>query len=91
MYFDDFIAQQIMKTNDSSPSHYVGARQPIRRLLRTLWSGIRQVGWGIDAFSSVRHGIDVPPDHGARNRPTSSRPRCARAVCAIAPRAAAGG
>ena len=72
MYFDDFIAQQIMKTNDPSPWHDVGARQPIRHLLRTLWSGIRRVAWGIDAFSRVSHGIDVPPDHGARNRPTSS-------------------
>jgi hypothetical protein len=69
MYVDDFIAQQIMKTNDPSPSHHVGAQQPIRRLLRTLWSGVRQVAWGIDAFSRVRHGIDVPPDHGARSRP----------------------
>ncbi|TDC80598.1 hypothetical protein E1193_17305 [Micromonospora sp. KC606] len=71
MYFDDFIAQQFMKTNDSSSSHYVGAQQPIRRLLGTLWGGIRQVAWGIDAFSRVRHGIDVPPDHGARSQPPS--------------------
>jgi hypothetical protein len=72
MYFDDFIAQQIMQTSDaSSSSHYVGAQQPIPHLLRTLWSGVRQVACGIDAFSSVRHGIDVPPDHGARSRPRS--------------------
>ncbi len=58
MYFDDFI----------------GAQQPIRRLLRTLWSGLRQFAWGIDAFSSVRHGLDVPPDHRARNR-FASTPR----------------
>jgi hypothetical protein len=69
MYFDDFIAEQIDKTNRSPSSHHVGGQQPIRRLLRTLWSGVRQVAWGIDAFSSVRHGIEVPPDHGARSRP----------------------
>jgi hypothetical protein len=71
MYFDDFIARQIMQTDDSSSSHYVGAQQPIPHLLHTLWSGVRQVAWGIDAFASVRHGIDVPPDHGARSRPPS--------------------
>jgi len=69
MHFDDFIAQQVMKINDPSHSHDVGAQQPIRRLLRTLWSGVRKVAWGIDAFSRVSHGIDVPPDHGARSRP----------------------
>ncbi len=68
MYLDDLIAQQTMKTNNPSSSPCVGAQQPIRRMLRTLWSGLRQVAWGIDASSSVRHGIDVPPDHGARNR-----------------------
>lgn len=73
MYFDDFIAQQIVKTNGSRPSRYAGARRPIRGLLGTLWSGIRQVAWGIDAFSSVRHGIDVAPDHGARSQPSSAR------------------
>ncbi|GAA5118152.1 hypothetical protein [Haloechinothrix salitolerans] len=71
MYFDDFIAEQILKNNGSSSSHDVRAKQPIRRLLRALWRGARQFAWGIDAFSSVRHGIDVPPDHGARNRPPS--------------------
>ncbi|MBA0127805.1 hypothetical protein H0B56_19845 [Haloechinothrix sp. YIM 98757] len=71
MYFDDFIADQTLKTNDSSSSHDVRAQQPIRRLLHTLWSGARQVAWGIDAFSSVRHGIDVPPDHDARSRRAS--------------------
>lgn len=74
MYFDDFIAQQILKTNDSPSSRHGGARQPIRRLLRTLWSRARQFAWGIDAFASVRHGIDVPADHGARSRPPSPRP-----------------
>jgi hypothetical protein len=69
MYIDDFIAQQTMKTNDPHASHYVSGEQPIQRLLRTLSSGLRQVAWGIDAFSSVWHGIDVPPDHGARSRP----------------------
>ena len=69
MHFDDFIAQQTLKTNDPSASDVVDARHPLRRLLRTLWSGVRQVAWGIDAFSSVQHGIDVPPDHGARSRP----------------------
>jgi hypothetical protein len=88
MHFDDFTAQQIMKTNDPSSSRDVGAQQHIRRLLSTLWNGVRQGAWGIDAFSRMWHGIDVPPDHGARHRPTSSGPRCARAVCAIAPRAA---
>ncbi|RSM55166.1 hypothetical protein DMH03_33850 [Amycolatopsis sp. WAC 01376] len=69
MYFDDSIAQEIPKTHDPSSSNDVRAQRPIRRLLRALWSGARQVAWGIDAFSSVRHSIDVPPDHGARNRP----------------------
>jgi hypothetical protein len=69
MYFDDFIAQQIMETNDPPFSHHAGAQQPTRHLLGTLWSGIRQVAWGTDAFSSVRHGIDMPPDHGARSQP----------------------
>lgn len=73
MYFDDFIAEQILTTNDSSSSHDVRAQRPIRRLFRTLWSGARLVAWGIDAFSSVRHGIDVPPGHGARSRPPSPR------------------
>ncbi|MDV6013786.1 hypothetical protein [Haloechinothrix sp. LS1_15] len=72
MHFDDFIAQQLLKANDSSSSQHVGAQRPIRRLLRALWSGARQVARGVDAFSSVRHGIDVPPDHGARHRPPSS-------------------
>lgn len=77
MYFHDFIAQQTIKTNDPSPSHDVGAQQPIRHLLRTLWSGLRQVAWGIDASSRLSLGIDVPPDHGARSRPpgTPRHPR----------------
>ena len=91
MHFDDVTAQRIMKTNDPSSSRDVGAQQHIRRLLSTLWNGVRQVAWGIDALSRVWHGIDVPPDHGAGNRPASSRPRCARAARAIAPGAAAGG
>ncbi|EHR51311.1 hypothetical protein SacmaDRAFT_3075 [Saccharomonospora marina XMU15] len=69
MYFDDFIARQILKTDD--PVSRYGARLPIRRLLRTLWSGARGMAWGIDAFSSVWHGIDVPADHGARSRAPS--------------------
>lgn len=68
MYFDDFIAQQVSQTNEATASHR-GAPQPLRRLLRALWSGIRHIAWGIDAFSRVQHGIDVPPDHGARSRP----------------------
>lgn len=72
MYFDDFIAQQTMKTNTPSSARDGGAQRPIRRPLRSLGRGIRQLAWGIDAFSSVRHGIDVPPDHGARNRPRSA-------------------
>jgi hypothetical protein len=77
MSFDNVITQQSMRTHDSSSSHPRGAPQPIRWLLRTLWSGVRQVAWGIDAFSSVRHGIDVPPNHVARSRPPSvpHRPR----------------
>lgn len=75
MHFDYLTTQQIMKTNDPSSSRDVGAQQDIPRLLSTLWNGVRQVAWGIDAYSRVWHGIEVPPDHGARNRPTSSRPR----------------
>jgi len=74
MYFDDFIAQQILKTADSPSSRRGGVQLPIRRLLRTLWRRTRRLAWGIDAFSSVRHGIDVPADHGARRRPPSPRP-----------------
>lgn len=73
MYFDDFTAGQILKTNDPSSSHDVGAQHLIRHLLRALWSGVRQVAWGIDAHSRVWHGIDVPPDHGARNSPSLPR------------------
>jgi hypothetical protein len=69
MYFDDFIAHQVMRTTAPSSSHHAGTPQPTRRLLRGLWSGVRQLAWGIDAGSSVRHGIEVPPDHGARSRP----------------------
>lgn len=69
MYFDDFIAEQLLQPNGSHPTHDRRAQQPIRRLLRTLWNGARKAAWGIDAFSSVQHGIDVPPDHGARHRP----------------------
>ena len=43
----------------------------VRRLLQALWRGVRQVAWGIDAASSIRHGIALPPDHGARRRPVS--------------------
>jgi len=73
MYFDDFIAQQILQTNDSPSSRHSRAEPPFRGLLRSLWRRARQLAWGIDAFSSVRHGIDVPADHGAR-RPSSPRP-----------------
>ncbi len=44
MYFDDFLAQQILRTNPPSPRRHVGAEQPDRRLLRHLWSRARQVG-----------------------------------------------
>lgn len=73
MYFDDFIAQQTMRTDTPIRSRHVGARRPARRTLRSLWRGIRQLAWGIDAFSSVRHGIEVPPEHGARVRPRNAR------------------
>ncbi|MPY83746.1 MAG: hypothetical protein GEV00_10585 [Actinophytocola sp.] len=73
MYFDDFIAHQILQTDDSPSSRLAGAQPPDRGLLRSLWRRARQLAWGIDAFSSVRHGIDVPADHGARSRPPSPR------------------
>jgi hypothetical protein len=73
MHLDDLIAQETMKIGDSSSAHHLGAQDALRRLLDTLWSGVRQVAWGIDAFSSVRHGIDVPPDHGARTSGTPAR------------------
>lgn len=69
MYFDDFLAQQVMKSDDPYTSHRDAGEQPVRRLLRSMWRGLREVAWGIDAFSSVWHGIDVPPEHGARSRP----------------------
>ena len=72
MYFDDFIAEQVMKTTHLSASHDISTQQPIRRPLRTLWSGITQVA--VDAFSRVTHRIDVPPDHGARTRPPPKVP-----------------
>ena len=72
MYIDAHIAQQTMQTDHTHASHNLADEQPTRRLLRTFWSGLRQVAWGIDAFSSVWHGIDVPPDHGARNRPSEA-------------------
>jgi hypothetical protein len=77
MYSDDFIARKTKSTNDPSLLHADGGQQPIRGLLRTLWNCVRQVAWGIDAYSRVMHGIDVPPDHGARNRPAAA-PRQAR-------------
>jgi hypothetical protein len=75
MYFDDFIAQQTMKNNASASVRKVSVRPRDRRLLRILWNGVRQVAWGIDASSRVRHGIDVPPGHPARRRPRRV-PRC---------------
>lgn len=74
MHSHDFIADQTLKTNARQASPSVATHQHVRRLLRALWSGVRQVAWGIDAYSRVRHGIEVPPDHGARNRPSSPRP-----------------
>jgi hypothetical protein len=68
MFFDDFIAQQTLKTIDSSYPHRGGVPRPRRGLLSTLWSGLRQIAWGIDAMSSIRHGVEVPPDHGARRQ-----------------------
>lgn len=83
MHFDDFIAQQILKTDDPAWRNSA-SRQPVRRLLRTLWRtlwrGARRVALGIDAFSSVRHGIEVPADHGARNRPPSVPCHCGSGV-----------
>ncbi len=67
MYFDDFIAQQTIRANAPSAARRPHAPQPTRGVLRRLWSGLRHAAWGIDAGSAVRHGIAVPPDHGARN------------------------
>lgn len=67
MYFDDFIAEQVMAAHHSARGR--DRRAPQRAgLLRTMWNGVRQVAWGIDAYSTLRHGIDLPPDHGARRR-----------------------
>ena len=78
MSFNDFLAQQSTTTDAPSSLPSEGAQQLVRRLLRTLWSGVRQVAWGIDAFSRVSHGMEVPPDHGARSRrqgaPSHPRP-----------------
>lgn len=41
-------------------------RQLARLFLRSTWRAARQVFWGIDAASRLRHGLDVPADHGAR-------------------------
>jgi hypothetical protein len=69
MYYDDFIARQTIKANNPSPSHRAREQKTTRGLLPALWRGVRQIAWGIDAFSSVTHGVSVPPDHGARRRP----------------------
>ncbi|MDP3891326.1 hypothetical protein [Nocardioides sp.] len=74
----DFIAEQATRTSQRSLSPDPAQRRG-RGLIRALWSGVRQIAWGIDAHSRVWHGIDVPPDHGARSsidrRPGSSAVR----------------
>lgn len=70
MHSHDFIADRITDAHPSS-SPDVAAQQRLRRLLHALWSGVRQIAWGIDAHSRLSHGIDVPPDHGARSRPAA--------------------
>lgn len=79
MYYDDFIAHQVTRANNPSATHLVvDPRRSERRLLRTLWSLVRQVAWGIDALTRVQHGIDVPPDHGARRQPRPAISRTSR-------------
>ncbi len=43
-----------------------GATRWIQELARRLWSGLRHMAWGLDAFARIQHGLDVPPDHPAR-------------------------
>lgn len=69
MHFDDFIAQQILNTTHSPSTQHRDARQPIRRLLHTLRNYAHQLASGIDASSSIQHGINLPANHGARRQP----------------------
>lgn len=48
-------------------------RHPVRLLLDAAWRAARQVWWGVDAASRLRHGMDVPADHGARREPRVMR------------------
>jgi hypothetical protein len=45
------------------------ARPLVRLLLGAVWRAARQVLWGVDAASRLRHGMEVPADHGARREP----------------------
>ncbi|SEE76366.1 hypothetical protein [Ruania alba] len=73
MHSDDFLAQQVMKANNPASARHARDRHAVRSLFGTLWRGIRHVAAGIDAFSSVWHGIEVAADHESRYRPASFR------------------
>lgn len=69
MYYDEFLARQATTANNPSATHVVVPARSGRRLLRALWSRVREAAWGVDALSRVQHGLEVPLDHGARRQP----------------------
>ncbi|UFU06519.1 hypothetical protein [Ruania halotolerans] len=72
MHSDDFLAQQMMKANNPATVRHGNDRPAVQSLFAMLWRGIRHVASGIDAFSSVWHGIEVPADHESRHRTPSA-------------------
>lgn len=74
MYYDDFIARQVLANNPSA-ARVVAPRRSGHPVLRWLWTLVRRVAWGVDALSRVQHGVEVPPDHGARSRAPQGRPQ----------------
>ncbi len=70
MHSDDFLAQQVMKANNANDLTPVRRddRPAVLIMAAALWRAIRYLASGIDAFSSVWHGIEVPADHESRHR-----------------------
>ncbi|QOR70741.1 hypothetical protein IM660_19600 [Ruania alkalisoli] len=70
MHSDDFLAQQVMKANNANDLTPVRRddRPAVLMMAAALWRGVRHLASGIDAFSSVWHGIEVPADHESRDR-----------------------
>lgn len=44
MHFDDFLAQQMLRSNDDSARR--GGTEPSRHSFRGVWSRVRQIAWG---------------------------------------------